>query len=156
MFAKTLIASLLFAASALSAPAWADNAADIEVQNPFAREIPPGSPASASFMSLFNHSDSDIKLMSAESEVAKIVELHTHTHDNGVMRMRKIDSITIPANASAHLKPGGLHIMLIQPTQDLKAPKEISVTLNFADGSSKMVNMPIKSFMRMNKGHKMH
>ena len=46
--------------------------------------------------------------MAAESPVAKAVELHTHTNDGGVMRMRKIDSITVPAGGMTMLKPGGV------------------------------------------------
>jgi copper(I)-binding protein len=44
--------------------------------------------------------------------------LHTHLHENGVMKMRPIDGIVIPAHGMAELKPGGDHVMLM----GLKAP----------------------------------
>ena len=141
---KNLLASTFMLSALLSTTAWADNAADINVQNPFAREVPPGAPASASFMTLENLSGETIKVVSADSDVAKVIELHTHTNDNGVMRMRKIESIEIPARGKTMLKPGGLHIMLIGPHQPLQKGQEVKVTLNFADGSSKTVAMPVK------------
>ena len=137
--------------------AFASQADDVIVENPFAREVPPGAPASASFMTLTNKSGADINVIQADSSVSNVVELHTHTNDNGVMRMRKIPKITVPANASTELKPGGLHIMLIEPHQPLKMGQTVNVTLKFEDGSSKDVAMPVKSFkgMKMNAHPKM-
>ena len=83
--------------------AMASQADDITVSAPFAREVPPGAPASASFMTLENSSSSAIKLTSADSSVAKVVELHTHTNDNGVMRMRKVPFIEVPEIGRAHV-----------------------------------------------------
>lgn len=135
--------------SFLSVAAMATQAEHIEVSEPYAREVPPGAPASASFMTLTNNSDQDIKILQADSEVSKVVELHTHTNDNGVMRMRKIPNITVPANGQAVLKPGGLHIMLIGPHKPLKTGQTVNVDLIFEDGSHKSVSMPVKSLKGM-------
>jgi len=136
--------------SLLSVAAMATQAEHIEVSEPYAREVPPGAPASASFMTLTNNSDQDIKILQADSEVSKVVELHTHTNDNGVMRMRKIPNITVPANGQAVLQPGGLHIMLIGPHKPLKTGQTVEVELTFEDGSHKSVSMPVKSLKGMN------
>lgn len=149
------IASLSMITLFSSQTVFAAQADDISVSNPFAREVPPGAPASASFMTLNNNSSKMINITSAESKVAKIVELHTHTNDNGVMRMRQIPAIKIPANGTTELKPGGLHIMLIGPHKPLKQGQQVEVKLNFEDGSSKSVTMPVKKIMGMMK-HKMH
>lgn len=147
---KTLkILSLSLLTSLASFSAYATDANSIEVTNPYAREVPPGAPASASFMNLANNSDSTIKLVGASSKSAEIVELHTHTNDNGVMRMRKIDSIEIPANSEVSLQPGGHHIMLINPVKALKADQTIEVTLVFADDTTQTVKMPVKSLKKM-------
>lgn len=144
---KTLTAFTLGLLTSISSfQAMATQADDISVSDPFAREVPPGAPASASFMTLDNMSDQAIKLVLANSDVSKIVELHTHTNDNGVMRMRKVEFIEIPANGQTVLKPGGLHIMLINPIARLTAGQTVSVKLQFEDGSTKQVDMPVKSF----------
>lgn len=147
--------SLGLLATFASVQAFASQADDITVSAPFAREVPPGAPASASFMTLENHSNNSIKVVSADSGVAKVVELHTHTNDNGVMRMRKIPFIEVPASGKTELKPGGLHIMLIGPHKPLKMGQEVTVKLNFEDGSSKTVSMPVKSMKGMMMKHKM-
>ncbi|HHT00496.1 MAG TPA: copper chaperone PCu(A)C [Thiomicrospira sp.] len=148
---KTTFAALALGAltSLASMQAFAAQADHITVENPFAREVPPGAPASASFMKLTNNSGADINIIEADSAVSKVVELHTHIDDNGVMRMRKIPQITVPANGMTMLKPGGLHIMLIGPHQPLKMGQTVKVTLKFEDGSSKEVSMPVKSLKGM-------
>jgi len=162
---KTTFAALALGAltSLASMQALAAQADHITVENPFAREVPPGAPASASFMKLINNSGEDVNIVEANSAVSKVVELHTHIDDNGVMRMRKIPQITVPANGMTMLKPGGLHIMLIGPHKPLKMGQTVKVSLKFADGSSKEVSMPVKSLKgmpmmkhKMNHGHMDH
>lgn len=152
---NTLIAFALgFTASLASINAFAAQADHIQVENPFAREVPPTAPASASFMTLHNDSNEQIDIVAAHSDVAKVIELHTHIDDGGVMRMRKIPQIEIPANGTTELKPGGLHIMLIGPHNPIKVGQTVTVTLEFKDGSRKTVDMPVKSFKPMM--HKMN
>lgn len=153
--------SLTFFLIAIHTVALANEAKHIEVSQPFAREVPPMAMASASFMTLTNTSSKDILLVSAESSVAKNVELHTHINDGGVMRMREVPNIKIPAMGKTQLKPGGLHIMFIHLQKTLKAGNQVSVKLNFNDGSSKTVTMPVKSLKGMmhknhNQGHGGH
>lgn len=151
---KTLIALALGTTTLFSSlNVYASQADHISVENPFAREVPPGAPASASFMTLKNDSAEQIDIIAAHSDVAKVIELHTHTDDNGVMRMRKIPQIEIPANGTTELKPGGLHIMLIGPHNPIKVGDTVTVTLEFKDGSKKVVDMPVKSFKKMMMGN---
>jgi hypothetical protein len=135
----------------VSTNTWASQADDLQVNNPYAREVPPGAPASASFMELHNPTDHDIVITNAQSAAADIVELHTHSNDNGVMRMRQIPQIVVPAHGQTMLQPGGLHIMLIEPQESLSAGQQIEVQLQFSDGSHKTVTMPVKSLTGMGK-----
>jgi hypothetical protein len=123
----------------------AATAADsVKVENPYARAIPPGQPNSASFMTLVNTSDIDHSLKSASSPVAATVELHTHTNNNGVMEMRQVPQIDVPAKGRVELQPGGFHIMLIGLKQDMKVGEKAALTLTFEDGSSTTVDAPIQ------------
>lgn len=156
-FNKTLTASLvIFGTFTFSGIAYAtaeQEAQKISVSNPYAREVPPNAMASASFMMLKNSSDKDIYLIEADSTVAKTVQLHTHVNDNGVMRMRQVPNIKIPAHGMTKLQPGGYHIMLIGLKQPLVSGHQIQVTLTFKDGSHKIVEMPVKSVMGMQMQH---
>ena len=111
-------------------------AAEVKVENPYIRAVPPGQPNSAAFLTLVNSSAKAHSVKSATSPVAATVELHTHTNNNGVMEMRQVPQIDIPANGKTELKPGGLHIMLLGLKQTLKAGEKADLTLKFEDGSS--------------------
>ena len=149
---KKMIAIALLGAG-LSTPLLADMAADIDVEQPFARDVPPGQPNSAAFMILHNEADTKARIISAESSASDVVELHTHTHDNGVMRMRQIDAIEVPANDQQMLQPGGLHIMLIGLKPNWNQSKLVDLKLNFEDGSSKNLTIPVMRPMSHGHGH---
>lgn len=133
---KTLAATLI-ASAALYAQS-------VNVDDVYVREVPPNMPNSAAFMTLLNGSDHDIALVSAESGAAKTVELHEHANVDGMMQMRQIPKIDIPAHGSTLLKPGGLHVMLIGLTRKLKEGETVTVTLNFSNGESVTLDAPVK------------
>ncbi len=138
---------LFLLALAFSASVLADAATTVMVEKPFARKAIKAQRNSAAFMTLHNNGPA-VAVVAAESPVAEIVELHTHVHDNGVMRMRKIDKIELPAGGEVTLQPGGLHVMLLGLKQDLNEGERISVTLKFSDGSSKTIEAPVRMVMR--------
>lgn len=140
----TLIAPLAMAANTL------------DIRNPYVRAVPPGQANSAAFMILKNKSAAPVKLISAQSAVAEAVELHTHIMDQGVMKMRQVSEILIPGNGMAHLKPGGLHIMLIGLKRNLFEGQKVSVKLHFSNGSMAVVEMPIKKVMVGMQQHSAH
>ena len=101
------VASLLLA-STLSMSALAE----LVVEEGYVRKPIPGQSMSAAFMTIRNTGAESFILTSANLEGAGSVEIHTHTHDNGVMRMRQLHELTIKAGGEVTLKPGGLHLML--------------------------------------------
>lgn len=126
----------------------------IQIEEPFARAVPPGQPNSAAFMTFHNQGESDASIVFAHSNVSEVTELHTHTDVDGVMQMRQIDAIDIPAGELTELKPGGLHIMLIGLTQNLAEGDHVDLTLTFADGTEKQVMVPVQHVMPvMNMQH---
>ncbi len=148
-----LVLSLAFFASSVLA----DVAQSVDIDKSFARAAIKQQRNSAAFMDITNKG-SQSAVVYAKSPVANIVELHTHINDNGVMRMRKIKQIDLPAKKMVQLKPGGLHVMLLGLNRDLKPGDEIDVTLGFADGSEKSLKVPVQNMMmKMKKnmdGHK--
>ena len=136
----------------LLAGAGADGIADkVTVENAYVRAVPPVVQTSAAFMTLRSSDDQERFLVGAETPAAVSAELHMHTSDDGVMRMRHIPHIHLPPGNAVTLQPGGLHIMLF----DLKAPlavgDQVPITLIFEDGSTEAVNAevrPIQSTMQ--------
>lgn len=133
--------------------AWADAIQDVTITDPYARAVPPGQPNSAAFMVLDNTSDTAHAIVSASSPVAEVVELHTHLEVDGMMQMRPIEKIELPAHMQTELKPGGLHVMLIGLKQDLKVDDTITVTLNFEDESSTELTLPVRKIEMMMQHH---
>ncbi|MBK8174756.1 MAG: copper chaperone PCu(A)C [Rhodospirillales bacterium] len=120
-------------------------AADITVEDAFARASAGMVQTGAAFMTLKNSGSVDDKLIAAHSPVATQVELHTHIKDGEVMRMRPVPSIDVPAGGSATLQPGGLHIMLIGLKAPLKQGEQFPLTLSFAKAGEMTIEVPVKS-----------
>jgi copper(I)-binding protein len=116
----------------------------IEVQDAYVRAVPPGQPNSAAFMSITNHGDDDRALLAAASDQAEVVELHTHRMEDGMMRMRQVEQIELPAGERVILEPGGLHVMLIGLTETLAAGDQVALTLSFDDGEKQTLSLPVK------------
>ncbi len=146
-------ASRLLAAALLSALSCTAFGAGVSVGDPYARAVPPGQPNSAVFMSLENQSGQGQALVGAESNVSEIVELHTHVEEDGMMRMRQIEKIEVPAGETVTLKPGGLHVMLIGLKQPLDAGDVVDLTLVFADGSRSSVQAPVRRIEMQHMNH---
>lgn len=104
---------------------------------------------SAGFMGLQNSGSVAHKIVSASSPASGMVELHTHTNDNGVMRMRQVESIEIPAGGATTLQPGGLHLMLMMLKQPLVAGQDIDIQVKFEDGSTKDIKAQVRKFDMM-------
>ncbi|WP_296831811.1 copper chaperone PCu(A)C [Thiomicrospira sp.] len=149
MFKRPTLLAIGLLSSLIGLNAIANQAANLEIENPFVREMPPTAPATGAFMTLINRSDQDIAIVSAQSDAAKKVELHTHIHDNGVMRMREIPEIVVPSMGQAELKPGGLHIMLINPTRALNEGDEVRILVTLKDGSEQEIIAPVRKIMGM-------
>lgn len=62
----------------------------------------------------------------------------------GMMTMREVDSIAIPAGGTVALEPGGYHIMLLGLTEDLVVGDTIEVTLDFESGNTETVTAEVK------------
>ncbi|MDI6747834.1 MAG: copper chaperone PCu(A)C [Rhodocyclaceae bacterium] len=124
---------------------WSAGMADqVSVADPYVRLAPPGAKVTAAFMTLRNSSDKAALVVTADSAVANVTELHNHINDGGVMRMRQVKEIVVPAQGEVSLKPGSYHVMLIDMKAPLKDGDAVAITLGFADGSSKIVEAPVK------------
>ena len=135
---RTLLAGVLLSSAGLTC------AAGLEVEHPYVRAVPPGQPNSAAFMSLRNTSAETRALIGAESPAAEVVELHTHVEEDGMMRMRRIERIALPAGETTILAPGGLHIMLIGLTSALTPGQSIELTLIEDNGERLVIQAPVR------------
>ena len=123
--------SVLFAAL-LAASAFAQdaNVGSISIVHPWARATPGAVKNSAAFMMFDNKGAAD-KLIGVSGDVAREIQIHSMITEAGVMKMREIKSLDIPANGKAELKPGGFHVMLIGLKDGLKEGEKFPLKLKF-------------------------
>lgn len=139
---------LSYALLVLALPVYAAGLADqVSVADPYVRMPPPGAKTTGAYMTLKNAGDQEAQLVSAASPAANVTELHNHINDGGVMRMRQVKEIAVPAKGEVALKPGGYHVMLINLKAPLKEGDHVVINLGFADGSSKEVHASVKKPM---------
>ena len=107
-------------------------------------------------MQITNSDKADHSLVVAESGAASNVELHTHIQKDGMMMMRQIKKIDLPAGKTVELKPGGLHVMLIGLTQQLKPGDQVDLTLIYENGKKTRLTAPVKKIGGGHMHHKHH
>ncbi len=140
----------IFCLMLITACAQADHH-NVGVSDAWIRAGSPGQKVGAAYMTL--QSQQTASLIKAESPVAGMIEIHTMTMENDVMKMRMLDNLPLPAGKPVALKPGGLHLMLFDLKQPLEAGLETELTLHFKgdDGRvfSQKITIPVKTRMQV-------
>jgi copper(I)-binding protein len=131
------IATFLFVTQA-----WAD---DVSVSGAWTRATAPGQNSAA--VSLHITSQKDARLVSASSSASASAELHTMKHDNGMMMMRQVDAISLPAKHDVDIGNGD-HIMLIGLKKPLKAGDSVPLTLTVEFVDKSRENISVKAEVR--------
>jgi hypothetical protein len=132
-------------------PALADT---VRVDHAWVRATAPGQNVAGAFMDLT--ADADMTLVAAESHAAKIVQLHTMNMDNGVMVMRQVKDIPLPKGKTIRLKPGSLHVMLVDLNGQIKPGDKTAITLVVRDASGKEQKIPVEAEARAMGGMMRH
>jgi copper(I)-binding protein len=106
-------------------------AAQTMVENAWVRATVPGQASSGAFMTVTASADS--KLLSVQSPVAKIVQLHQSSMKNDVMIMQEVESVALPAGKPVVLDTNSYHVMLIDLTAQVKEGDHVPLTLIVED-----------------------
>lgn len=121
---------------------------EISISDAWVRENAPGQKIGAAYMTLTSPQDSKLVYVEATA-AAGTVEIHSMSMNNGVMKMRMLEELTLVANEPSALEPGSFHLMLLDLKAPLKAGKTIAFKLCFEDKNGKIthqnVTLPIKS-----------
>jgi copper(I)-binding protein len=126
---KTSLKLILLGTSLLGALALAQGPG-IAVEQAWSRATAQGASTGAVYLTLKNGGPAD-RLVAASAPVAERVELHSMAMEGGVMRMRALSVIEVPAQGTVELKPGGLHLMLVGLKQPLREGERYELTLKF-------------------------
>jgi copper(I)-binding protein len=116
----------------------------ITIEEPWSRQAAEGGNGAA-FMTITNGTSRDDRLISAETSIARHVELHETVESDGVMRMiPQPDGFPLPAGATLELKPGGKHVMLMDLVNPLAPGQTYQLRLNFEAAGPITIEVPVR------------
>lgn len=103
----------------------------LTIDHPFARATPPGATTGGVYFTIVNRGAGADKLVGASSPIAGAAEVHTMAMEGKLMRMRATGTLAIPRGATVALRPGGVHVMLLNLKRPLVAGEAIPMRLTF-------------------------
>lgn len=126
----------------------------ISVTHGWVAATAPGQQVGGAYMDI--SSGEDARLIHAESPAAEKVMIHVMTMKNGVMEMRHVKFLEIPAGKTVSLSPGKIHLMLMNIKKPLKSGDVVPIRLDFeTKGRATSVNIDAK-VMSMASHMEMH
>jgi copper(I)-binding protein len=120
---------------------------DIEIKNAWARATPGGAQAAAAYVTI--EAPGGDRLTGVSTPAAQKADIHSMTMDNGVMKMRQVDGLDLPAGQAVTLKPGGYHIMLTGLAKPLEEGQSFPLTLDFAKAGTREVIVSVEKIGAM-------
>jgi copper(I)-binding protein len=105
---------------------------DIEISGAWTRATAPGQDAAGVDMTIT--SKQAATLVGVTSPVAASAEMHSMTSEGGMMRMREVPVIELPAGKSVNLNESGYHLMLSGLKAPLKEGAAVPLTLSIKAG----------------------
>ena len=130
-----LRAFVLLLAIAATLPACArDRDCAPRVREGWVRLLPGGMPMHAGFGRIENPCAMPLTITGARSAAYGSVELHESRVVEGMNRMRAVPELRIAPDDAAVLKPGGLHLMLMDPRAPLKDGSRVAIEFTLQDG----------------------
>ncbi|MDX1299145.1 MAG: copper chaperone PCu(A)C [Pseudomonas sp.] len=139
---KTLLIAALLSPS-LFAGAHEYNVAELHIEHPWSREMPPVAPTAAAYFVVHNKGAEADRLLSVSTPHAGKVEMHEHLHADGVMKMQQVQSVVIPAGGEVKFAPMGYHVMLFN-LQQAKDGERFPLTLTFEKAGTIEVEVAVQ------------
>jgi copper(I)-binding protein len=93
-------------------------------------------------------STEDAKIVAAASPAAKTVEIHEMGMKAGVMEMRALPALALPAGKVVELESGGYHVMLMGLTRALKAGETVPIIFTVEDARGKRTMVEARAAVR--------
>lgn len=116
----------------------------LAVMDAWLKEAIPEMP-NAGYMTLVNVGDKDIELIGIDSHSFESVELHEMALVDGMMEMRRLEQIIVPAKGQITFQPGAKHLMLKEAKQHLISGDRVDLTLRFASGNRQTLSVEVKA-----------
>lgn len=114
------------------------------VVDPWVRMAPAAMPMGAGFAKIVNPCARDMVIVGAYSSDFGSTSLHETRLENGISRMRDASVVVVRAGSHLQLRPGGLHLMLMEPSRNLDRGKLVRISFRLRDGRSVDASFPVR------------
>jgi copper(I)-binding protein len=133
-----LLAALLLGANV--------HATEVTTEGAWSRATAPGQDAAMVDLSIT--SVQAATLVGVSSPACKAAELHSMTHEGGVMKMREVKEIALPAGKRVNLGERGYHLMLLGLKLPLKAGEAVPLTLSVRFADKRVAKVEVRAEVR--------
>lgn len=124
----------------------------VSVSDAWSRATAPGQSSAGVWFSIT--SKQEAKLVAVSSPAAGVTQLHTMSHENGMMKMRAIETLALPAGKAVELAPGGNHVMLLDLKQPLKVGEHVPLSLSVQFADKRKVTVEVMAEVRALSGER--
>lgn len=119
----------------LAAPAYA-GCKGLKVEDAWIPQAPPVAPVLAGYARLVNEGNKPVRIDAVEGADFGSVELHQMSMENGMMQMRPLHGLSVPAHGGVTLADGGKHLMLMDPHHPFKPGDSAALTFRCGKDSA--------------------
>lgn len=116
---------------------------EIGLSDAWARPTLGAGRTTAAYVTITNVGTNADRLTAADTPGAGSVEIHTAGMEEGVMRMRRLEGLDIPAGETVTMAPGGYHIMIIDIEEPIEVGTTVPLTLTFETSGSVTIDAPV-------------
>ena len=133
----------------------AAHAQTVEVKDAWVRTSVQGQKSTGAFMKIT--AKENMKLVSASSPVAGVVEVHEMKMEGDIMKMRAVTGgLDLPAGKTVALSPGGYHVMMMDLKAALPKDSTVPLTLVFKDAKGVESKVELKVPVALSMDASMH
>lgn len=118
--------------------------AELDIHSAWVKNLPPTIPVRAGYMTVHNAQTHAISIVAIHSDAFASVEIHQTIKQDGMMRMEPVPTLTIEPDSTVQLAPGGLHLMMMNPTNPTKPGDSLEIVIKLDDGSTQNLKMTVK------------
>ena len=120
--------------------------AQVTVDQAWVRATAPGQPVAGAYLKI--KSAQAAALVAVRTPVTARAEIHDMKMEGGIMKMRPVTRIELPAGKTVELRPGGYHLMLMNIAKPLRPGETVPITLVIEGADKKRQEIEVKAEVR--------
>lgn len=117
--------------------------AELDIRDPWIKNLPPSVPVRAGYMTIHNPQSKAVSIVSLRSDSFASIEIHQTIEKDGMMSMEQVPSLKIEPHSSVQLAPGGLHLMMMNPSEPTQPGDQLGIVIVLDDGAEQRVEMQV-------------